>query len=91
VTVSQASAVMALRAADPTQGARRLRKQRGVLIGTRPGLNILAADLGIPGLVTIGVEQMNSASHARHLPGTMVNRYARLDALAVLTEQDRAA
>ena len=73
------------------QLVRRLRKQRGVLIGTRPGLNILAADLQAPGLVTVGVEQMNFASHVRHLRRAIVNRYARLDALAVLTEQDRAA
>ena len=68
---------------------RRLRGQRGFLIASRPGLNILAADLGAPGLVTIGVEQMNLRSHRKLLRKRMRSRYRRLDGLAVLTEQDR--
>lgn len=68
---------------------RRLRGQRGVLIASRPGLNILAVDLAAPGLVTIGVEQMNLRSHRKLLRKRMRRRYGRLDGLAVLTEQDR--
>ncbi len=73
------------------QLARRLRAQRGALVATRPGLNILAVDPGVPGLVTVGVEQMNLPAHTRRLRQAIVRRYPRLDALAVLTEQDRAA
>ena len=69
---------------------RRLRRQRGFLIASRPGLNMLAADLGAPGLVTVGVEQMNLRSHRNPLRKRMLNRYRRLDGLAVLTDQDRA-
>jgi glycosyltransferase involved in cell wall biosynthesis len=71
------------------QLVRLLRRQRGVLIGTRPGLNMLAADLALPGLVTIGVEQMNLGAHKRALRRAMIARYPRLDGLAVLTEGDR--
>jgi glycosyltransferase involved in cell wall biosynthesis len=71
--------------------ARLLRRQRGYLIGTRPGLNMLAVDLAVPGLITIGEEQMNLATHAAPVHAAMVKRYPRLDALAVLTEADREA
>jgi glycosyltransferase involved in cell wall biosynthesis len=67
---------------------RRLRRGRGHLIATRPGLNILAADLAVPGLVSVGVEQMNLRSHAKGLRRTMLRRYRRLDGLAVLTNED---
>jgi glycosyltransferase involved in cell wall biosynthesis len=68
---------------------RLLRRQRGVMIGSRPGHNILVADLKLPGLVGIGLEQMNLRSHAKNLRRAMLRRYRDLDGLAVLTEQDR--
>ena len=68
---------------------RLLRRQRGVIIGCRPGHNILVADLKVPGLVAIGLEQMNLRSHAKNLKKAMLRRYRDLDGLAVLTEQDR--
>ena len=68
---------------------RLLRRQRGVMIGSRPGHNILVADLKVPGLVGIGLEQMNLRSHAKNLRKAMLRRYPDLDGLAVLTEQDR--
>ena len=70
------------------QLVRRLRGQQGVAIGSRPGHNILLADLKAPGLVTVGLEQMNLRSHNKDLRKTMLRRYRDLDALAVLTEQD---
>jgi glycosyltransferase involved in cell wall biosynthesis len=71
------------------QLVRRLRGQHGVAIGSRPGHNILLADVKVPGLVTIGLEQMNLRSHARNLRRAMIRRYSALDGLAVLTDQDR--
>jgi glycosyltransferase involved in cell wall biosynthesis len=68
---------------------RLLRGARGVMIGSRPGHNILVADLKVPGLVGIGLEQMNLRSHAKNLRKAMLRRYQDLDGLAVLTEQDR--
>ena len=44
-----------------------------------------------PGLISVGLEQMNLGSHAKTLRRAMVRRYRDLDALAVLTDQDREA
>jgi glycosyltransferase involved in cell wall biosynthesis len=68
--------------------ARWLRRRTGALLTTRPGLNLLAADFRPPGLITIGLEQMNLGSHRAALRRAMERRYDRLDVLAVLTEPD---
>jgi glycosyltransferase involved in cell wall biosynthesis len=70
------------------QLVRRLRREGGVVIGTRPGLNILLADLALPGAVVVGQEQMHLESHSRRLRAAMGRSYGRLDALAVLTRRD---
>jgi glycosyltransferase involved in cell wall biosynthesis len=67
---------------------RKLRGQSGFLIGTRPGLNLIAADLSPPGLITIGEEQMHLHAHSGSLKRAMKRLYPKLDALAVLTERD---
>ena len=73
------------------QLARRLRRRSGVLITTRPGLNLIAADLSPPGLVTIGLEQVNLEAWGSRLQAAMARFYPRLDAFVVLTETDRRA
>ena len=70
---------------------RALRRRTGFLIATRPGLNLIAAELAPPGLVLIGEEQMNLAHHNRRLRRAMPRLYPRLDALTVLTSRDREA
>ena len=70
------------------QLVRRLRRGAGVLIGTRPALNLLLANLALPGFRTIGVEQMHLYVHSQPLRAAIRRRYGRLDALAVLTERD---
>jgi glycosyltransferase involved in cell wall biosynthesis len=70
---------------------RALRRRTGFLIATRPGLNLIAAELAPPGLVLIGEEQMNLAHHNRRLRREMPRLYPRLDALTVLTSRDREA
>jgi glycosyltransferase involved in cell wall biosynthesis len=69
---------------------RRLRGRAGFLIGTRPGVNAAISRLGAPGLITIGLEQMNFKKHIRKVRKMIRLRYPALDALVVLTEQDRA-
>jgi glycosyltransferase involved in cell wall biosynthesis len=68
---------------------RLVRGQRGIVIASRPGLNMLFADLELPGLLTIGLEQMNLRSHAKNLRRGMLRSYPDLDGLVVLTEEDR--
>jgi glycosyltransferase involved in cell wall biosynthesis len=70
---------------------RRLRGGAGTLIATRPSLNLLIAQLDLPGWRTIGVEQMNLDVHTKPLRTAFKRHYRQLDALTVLTDQDMAA
>ena len=65
-----------------------LRGLTGVLISTRPGLNLIAARHAPPGVRTIGQEHMHLHSHRALLREDIKRLYPRLDALAVLTESD---
>jgi glycosyltransferase involved in cell wall biosynthesis len=58
-----------------------------VLIGTRPSLNLLAAELSPRGVVTIGQDHMNLGSYRADLYREIARAYGRLTALSVLTER----
>ncbi|WP_084464141.1 glycosyltransferase [Microtetraspora fusca] len=63
----------------------------GVLITTRPGLNLAAAMLAPPGVITIGQEHVGFGSHKPSVREMISRRYGRLDALVTLTETDLGA
>jgi glycosyltransferase involved in cell wall biosynthesis len=63
----------------------------GVLIGTRPGLNLAIAHLIPDQVVRIGQDHVNLASYRRGLRAQIKTAYCRLDLLSTLTEGDAAA
>jgi glycosyltransferase involved in cell wall biosynthesis len=71
------------------QLVRRLRGRTGIVVGTRPGVNLMLARLRAPGLRTVGLEQMNLHKHNGGLRRKMRKLYPQLDAFVVLTERDR--
>ena len=58
----------------------------GVLIGTRPGLNLAIARYARRGVVTVGQDHLNLDAYAPELVDAIREHYGRLDALAALTE-----
>ncbi|WP_245657613.1 glycosyltransferase family 4 protein [Herbidospora mongoliensis] len=69
--------------------ARYIRGRRGgVLIGTRPALNLLIARFAGPEVITIGQEHANLPSHGEETRKQIARRYGRLTAVATLTETD---
>jgi glycosyltransferase involved in cell wall biosynthesis len=61
----------------------------GVLIGTRPGLNLITAQVAAPSLVRVGQEHMHLGAHRPQLRNAIRAGYPQLDAVAVLTDADR--
>ena len=69
---------------------RKLRRRTGILIATRPAMNLLATLLDPPGLIKIGLEQMHLDAHKPGLKAAMPQGYRKLDAFVVLTDGARA-
>ncbi|MEU3743073.1 glycosyltransferase family 4 protein [Streptomyces sp. NPDC032198] len=63
----------------------------GVLITTRPALNLLSARFTPASVIGIGQEHLHHAHHKPALDQQIGLWYPRLDALTVLTEADRGA
>jgi glycosyltransferase involved in cell wall biosynthesis len=63
----------------------------GILVTTRPGVNLLAARMAPRRLIRVAQDHMNLASYAPDLRDAIVRAYPKFDALVVLTEDDRSA
>ncbi|GAA2062954.1 hypothetical protein GCM10009801_06460 [Streptomyces albiaxialis] len=61
----------------------------GVLIATRPALNLLAARFTAPGVLRVGQEHLHYGHHRPALARQIDRWYRRLDAVTVLTAADR--
>ncbi|WP_326599846.1 glycosyltransferase family 4 protein [Streptomyces sp. NBC_01803] len=61
----------------------------GVLVTTRPALNILAAEFATGGVLRVGQEHMNLGTHRPDLRAAIARWYPHLEAVAVLTTRDR--
>ncbi|MFG1608408.1 glycosyltransferase family 4 protein [Actinoplanes sp. NPDC049265] len=66
------------------------RERDGVLITTRPGLNLLAARYAPRDLIRIGQDHMNLSTYKPTLRKQLIRAYPRLSAVAVLTDHDLA-
>jgi glycosyltransferase involved in cell wall biosynthesis len=77
---------------DPTVDARIVRyfwaARDGILVTTRPGLNLLSARLAPRRLLRVGQDHMNLETYKPALREAIVRAYPRLDAVTVLTERD---
>jgi glycosyltransferase involved in cell wall biosynthesis len=62
----------------------------GVLIGTRPGLNLVIAHLASESVVRVGQDHMNLDTYNPGLRARIAEAYERLDLLSTLTERDAA-
>ncbi|MFG6195289.1 glycosyltransferase family 4 protein [Nonomuraea sp. JJY05] len=60
----------------------------GVLMATRPGLNLAVAQLALPNVITIGQEHVALRTQAEPMQELIKWRYRRLDALVTLTKAD---
>ncbi|MDP9863826.1 MULTISPECIES: glycosyltransferase family 4 protein [Streptosporangium] len=66
-------------------------RRRGVLIGTRPGLNLIVARAAPPEVITVAQEHANLSGHRPAVRRQILRRYGRLDALVTLTRTDLLA
>jgi glycosyltransferase involved in cell wall biosynthesis len=63
----------------------------GVLIGTRPSINLAIAHLAAPAVVRVGQDHMNLATYTDELRAQIRAVYPRLDLVSTLTEGDARA
>ena len=71
---------------------RYIRAQRdGVLVGTRPGINLALARWARPGPVVVGQDHLNTSVYKQELKDEIRCCFPRLDALVSLTEADADA
>ncbi|MEV4530264.1 glycosyltransferase family 4 protein [Streptosporangium sp. NPDC049304] len=60
----------------------------GVIIATRPGLNLALAQLALPSVITVGQEHVALRGQSQEVQKVIKRRYRRFDALVTLTKAD---
>jgi glycosyltransferase involved in cell wall biosynthesis len=60
----------------------------GVIVGTRPALNLAIARYARAEVVRVAQDHMNLDTYSVHLRRSIARRYGRLDAVVTLTERD---
>jgi glycosyltransferase involved in cell wall biosynthesis len=63
----------------------------GVLVGTRPAINLAIAQLVSPSVVRVGQDHLNLGSYRAPLRAQIQRAYPKLDLVTALTEGDAAA
>lgn len=63
----------------------------GILVTTRPGVNLLSARFAPRRVVKVAQDHMNLATYRPVLRDAIVRAYPRFDAVVTLTDEDRAA
>jgi glycosyltransferase involved in cell wall biosynthesis len=71
--------------------ARLLHRRTGILVTTRPSLNLISAQYAPPALIKVGLEQINLDTWSKTLRKAMARQYHKLDVLVALTAGDVAA
>ncbi len=66
------------------------RASDGILVTTRPGLNLLAARFAARGSIRVAQEHMNLESYSPSLRAAIGKAYRKFDAVVVLTPRDEA-
>lgn len=61
----------------------------GILVTTRPGMNLLSARMAPRRVIKVAQDHMNLATYKPPLREDILRHYPKLDAVAVLTERDR--
>ncbi|WP_250213811.1 glycosyltransferase family 4 protein [Acrocarpospora catenulata] len=62
----------------------------GILVTTRPALNLVSARYAAPQVVKVGQEHLNLGTHKDPVRRAIHRHYAKLDVVAVLTRTDQA-
>lgn len=66
-------------------------EDEGILVTSRPGVNLLAARVAPRRLVRVAQDHMNLGSYRPGLRAAIIRAYPRFDAVVTLTEADRLA
>ncbi|MEO3810540.1 glycosyltransferase family 4 protein [Sphaerisporangium sp. B11E5] len=62
----------------------------GILVTTRPALNLISARRATAGVIRVGQEHMNLKTYPKRVGSAIVRHYGKLDTIVTLTASDQA-